>query len=99
MQQGQSVEFEIDQADLKRSLNIQIRPLSSHTKRRDKLADSFAAIVVEDITQRKEAEQMLRQHATELKTRNEELDAFAYMVAHDLQNPLGADYGVCQRAE
>ena len=91
--QGRSVEFEVDHIVLKRSLNIQIRPLSDHTRRRDKLTDSFAAVVVEDISQRKEADQMLRQHTTELEVRNEELDAFAYMVAHDLQNPLGLIMG------
>lgn len=31
----------------------------------------------------------LRQYALELKQRNEELDAFAHTVAHDLKNPLG----------
>ena len=30
----------------------------------------------------------LRQQAAELQTRNEELDAFAHMVAHDIKNPL-----------
>jgi signal transduction histidine kinase len=35
----------------------------------------------------------LRQHAAELQARNEELDAFAHTVAHDLQNPLGIIVG------
>ena len=36
----------------------------------------------------------LRQHMAELETRNEELDAFAHTVAHDLKNPLGAVMGL-----
>jgi len=36
----------------------------------------------------------LRQYTLELKQRNEELDAFAHMVAHDLKNPLGIITGV-----
>ena len=38
-------------------------------------------IIIRDITERKLAEE-------ELKKRNEELDAFAHTVAHDLKNPL-----------
>ena len=34
------------------------------------------------------ADEALRQYAAELKARNEELDAFAHTVAHDLKNPL-----------
>ncbi len=36
----------------------------------------------------KQSEETLRQYAAELQTRNEELDAFAHTVAHDLKTPL-----------
>jgi|GEM_PF-1484492 len=42
-----------------------------------------------EITERKQAEEMLRQQTAELQLRNEELDAFAHTVAHDLKVPLG----------
>jgi PAS domain S-box-containing protein len=42
-----------------------------------------------EITERKQVEEMLRQQAAELQARNEELDAFAHTVAHDLKVPLG----------
>ncbi len=41
-----------------------------------------------DITERQQAEEALRQYAAELQARNDELDAFAHAVAHDLKNPL-----------
>lgn len=36
----------------------------------------------------------LRQHTTQLQARNEELDAFAHTVAHDLKSPLGPIIGL-----
>jgi PAS domain S-box-containing protein len=42
-----------------------------------------------DVTERLRMEEALRQHALELQERNEELDAFAQTVAHDLKSPLG----------
>ena len=44
----------------------------------------------------KQAEESLEQYAAELQARNEELDAFAHTVAHDLQAPLGPVTGFAQ---
>ena len=41
----------------------------------------------------------LRQHTEELKIRNEELDAFAHTVAHDLKTPLGPIMGLAELLE
>jgi PAS domain S-box-containing protein len=41
-----------------------------------------------DITAQKQAAEALRRYAEDLKVRNEELDAFAHTVAHDLKSPL-----------
>ena len=46
-----------------------------------------------EIAERKQAEEALRQRTVELQTRNEDLDAFAHTVAHDLQNPVGLIMG------
>ena len=40
------------------------------------------------IKEKQQAEQALREHAAKLEARNEELDAFAHTVAHDLKGPL-----------
>jgi len=45
-------------------------------------------LVWRDITNRREVEEALRQSNAELKARNEELDAFAHTVAHDLKDSL-----------
>jgi two-component system sensor histidine kinase/response regulator len=37
----------------------------------------------------------LREHAAELEARNQELDAFAQTVAHDLKGPVSTSMGVC----
>jgi PAS domain S-box-containing protein len=48
----------------------------------------MALSTVHDITERKQTEQLIQQYATEVLARNEDLEAFARTVAHDLKGPL-----------
>lgn len=54
---------------------------------------------VSDISKRKLAEEALRQRTRELEARNQELDAFAHTVAHDLKNPLAILMGFTEFLE
>jgi PAS domain S-box-containing protein len=44
--------------------------------------------VTRDLTEKKKAEEELLKYAEELKASNEELEQFAYIASHDLQEPL-----------
>jgi PAS domain S-box-containing protein len=44
--------------------------------------------VTRDLTERKESEDRLRNYAKELESQNHELEQFAYVASHDLQEPL-----------
>ena len=49
-----------------------------------------------EIAERKKTEMTLREYTTMLQAQNEELDAFAHTVAHNLKNPLGALAGLTE---
>ncbi|HET8547388.1 MAG TPA: CheR family methyltransferase, partial [Bryobacteraceae bacterium] len=62
------------------------RSLSLNARRIDHV--QLILLVVEDITERKRAEENLRRVTEELRSANEDLKHFSYAASHDLQEPL-----------
>ncbi len=56
-------------------------------------------LISQDITKRKRAEETLRQYSGELARSNRELEVFASVVSHDLQEPLRTVAGFSQLLE
>ncbi|MCX6290222.1 MAG: PAS domain-containing sensor histidine kinase [Bacteroidetes bacterium] len=52
-----------------------------------------------DVTERKEADEILKANNIELKKTNSELDKFVYSVSHDLRAPLSSMLGVVEISE
>lgn len=90
--QGQTLEHEIYDQGLNRYLLIKAQPILNAQR---STVDA-TVIVLQDITERKRIEESLRRYAGELQTRNEELDAFAHTVAHDLKNPVSLIIGYAE---
>lgn len=87
-----------EQAELKSTIEIALA--RHHLEQRDQ---AYTQQLQREIEARQRAEAVLaherdqlRHSVAELEARNEELDAFAHTVAHDLRNPLGIILGYAE---
>ncbi len=78
----------VDESADQRYFDVRIFPLYDRHR-----ALTGRSVVFRDITDRKRAEGVLHLRTVELESRNEELDAFAHTVAHDLKSPLTSIVG------
>lgn len=59
----------------------------------------YFILTIEDITEKARAKQLLEQKIQNLEQMNEELERFAYIVSHDLKNPLVSLNRLCEMAD
>jgi signal transduction histidine kinase len=78
----------IENARLLQALQESHDELERRVERRTAELSKANAALKREVTERVRAEEILRQYTVELEARNEELDAFAHTVAHDLKGPL-----------
>ena len=91
---GVSEEVVLGKGGARRVYDVRLSPISDWRGRL-----TSRVVVLRDITERERVEEALRQRTAELQALNEELDAFAHTVAHDLQNPLGLVIGFAETLE
>jgi PAS domain S-box-containing protein len=90
---AQVLSITLGEGEAQRELEVRLSPLGEGV-----IGVSGQVVMLRDITRRARAEAALRAYTEELEVRNQELDAFARTVAHDLKTPLSTIIGAMELA-
>lgn len=89
--QNKNLEFDFDSTQGKKTFYLSLAPEFDATG-----GVAYVLGISTDITERKKAEQDLRQRTLELEAANEEMSSFSYTISHDLRAPLRSMDGFSQ---
>ncbi len=98
--QGKSSVHEAEDPTMNRYLSFHIRPITAQTLRKGEETDSFAVLIVNDISQQKQAEKEISALEEQLRQaqKMEAIGRFTGGIAHDFNNLLTPIVGYAQMA-